>query len=58
MYNKCDDFDFEIVSFPVLNGDVPRSASCGICVSQLIKFARASTVLLTSFFAVDYSETS
>ena len=23
-YNKCDDFDFEIVNFPFLDGDVPR----------------------------------
>ena len=23
----CDDFDFEIVNFPFLDGDVPRSTS-------------------------------
>ena len=26
-YNKCDDFDFEIVNFPYLDGDVLRPAS-------------------------------
>ena len=26
-YNKRDDFDFEIVNFPFLDGDVPRSTS-------------------------------
>ena len=24
IYDKCDDFDFEIVNFPFLDGDVPR----------------------------------
>ena len=27
IYNKRDDFDFEIVNFPFLDGDVPRSTS-------------------------------
>ena len=27
MYNKRDDFDFDIVNFPFLDGDVPRSTS-------------------------------
>ena len=30
MYDKCDDLDFEIVHFPSLDGDVPRSASYGV----------------------------
>ena len=37
-----DDFDFGIVNFPFLDGGVPRSASCGVCVSLLIRFAGAS----------------
>ena len=27
IYDKLDDFDFEIVNFPFLDGDVPRSTS-------------------------------
>ena len=27
MYDKGDDFDFDIVNFPFLDGGVPRSAS-------------------------------
>ena len=42
IYDKRDDFDFEIVSFPFLDGDVPRSTSYGVYISQLIRFARAS----------------
>ena len=30
VYDKRNDFDF--VNFPFLGGDVPRSASCGVCV--------------------------
>ena len=43
IYDKNDDFDFEIVNFPFLDGDVPRSTSYGVPISQLIHFARASS---------------
>ena len=43
IYDKRDDFDFDIVNFPFLDGDVPRSASCGVYISQLIRFARVSS---------------
>ena len=43
IYDKCDDFDFEIVNFPFLDGDVPRSTSYEVDISQLIRFARASS---------------
>ena len=43
IYVKRDDFDFEIVNHPFLDGDVPRSASYGVYISQLIHFARASS---------------
>ena len=41
IYDKRDDFDFEIVIFPILDGDVPTSY--GVCIYQLIRFARASS---------------
>ena len=43
IYDKPDDFDFEIVNFPYLDGDVPRSTSYGVYISQLIRFARTSS---------------
>ena len=43
IYNKGVDFDFDIVNFPFLDGDVPRSASSGVNISQLIRFARVSS---------------
>ena len=41
--NKRDDFDFKIVNFPFLDGDVPRVTSYGVYISQLIRFARTSS---------------
>ena len=43
LYYKRDDSDFDIVNFPFLDGDVPRSASYGVYISQLIRFARVSS---------------
>ena len=37
---KSNDSDFEIVNFPFLDGDVPRSPSYGVYISQLIRFVR------------------
>lgn len=41
IYDKRDDFDFEIVNFPHLDGDVPKRTSYSVYVSQLIRFANA-----------------
>ena len=43
IYDKRDDFDFEIINFPLLDGGVPRSTSYKGYISQLIRFARASS---------------
>ena len=43
IYDKRDDFDFEIVNFPFLDGDVPRSTFYGVYISQPIRFARSSS---------------
>ena len=40
IYDKRDDFDFDMVNFPFLDGDVPRRASYGVYILQLIRFAR------------------
>ena len=43
IYNKRDDFNFRIVNFPFLDGDIPRATSYGVCISQLITFGRVSS---------------
>ena len=40
-YDKRDDFDFDVI-FPFLDGDIPRSTSYGVYMSQLIRFDRVS----------------
>ena len=40
IYDKRDDFNFDKVNFPFLDGDVLRSPSYGVYISQLIRFAR------------------
>ena len=46
IYDKRDDFDFDIVNFPFLDGDAPlpppppRRTSYGVYISQLIRFNR------------------
>ena len=41
IYDKRDDFNFEIVNFTFLDGDNPRSPSYGVNILQFIRFARA-----------------
>ena len=43
IYDERDDFDFEIANCPFLDGYVPRSTAYGVSISQLIRFARASS---------------
>ena len=40
IYDKQDDFNFKIVNFPFLDGDVPRPPSYGVYISQFIHFER------------------
>ena len=39
IYHKRDDFNFTIVNFPCLDGDVPRLPSYGVYITKLIRFA-------------------
>ena len=41
IYDKQDDFNFDIVNFPFLDGGVPQRPYYGVYISQLIRFARA-----------------
>ena len=45
IYDKREDYGFKIVNYPFLDGDVPRSTSYGVYISQLIRFARACSSL-------------
>ena len=45
IYDKRDDFNFEIVNFPFLDRDLPRAPSYGVYISQLIRFARVCSIV-------------
>ena len=49
IYDKRDDFDFEIVNFPFLDGDVPRSTSY---VNSFVLLEHLA-MLLTSTLAIN-----
>ena len=48
IYDKRDDFNFEKVNFPFLDGDVPRCPSYGVYISQQIGFKECVLMLMTS----------
>ena len=41
IYDKRDAFDFPIVNFPNLSGNIPKNSSCGVFIGELIRYARA-----------------
>ena len=43
IYDKWGDVNFETVNFQFLDGDLPRSPSYGVYISQRIRFARVSS---------------
>ena len=48
MFDKQDDYNFEIVNFSFVDGDVPRSPSYGVYISQLVRFAGVFLMLVAS----------
>ena len=45
IYDKRDSFDFPIVNFPVLTGNIPCKSSYGVFVGELVRYARVCTYL-------------
>ena len=43
IYDKRDDFDFEIINFPHLSSNIPTSPAYGIYISQLIRYSSSSS---------------
>ena len=54
IYDKRNDFNFEIVNFPFLDGDVPRSPSYGVYISQLIQLMLMTSTTETYFLLLNY----
>ena len=53
-YDKRDDFGFDIVNFPFLNGDVPRSTSYGVYISKLIRLLECPVMLTTLILIIKF----
>ena len=43
VYDKRDDFNFKIINFPNMCSNIPDSSAYGVYISQLIRYARASS---------------
>ena len=67
LYDKRDDFNFPIVNFPFLSSNIPSAPVYGVCVSQLIRYARTCSnyqdfkergkVLTTKLLSQGYQKT-
>ena len=44
LYDKRNDYDFDVISFPYLDSNIPKGQSYGIFISQLIRYARINTI--------------
>ena len=43
VYDKHDDFSFDIVNFPFIDSCIPKKSALGVFYSQLIRYARLSS---------------
>jgi hypothetical protein len=43
IYDKRDEFNFKIMNFPNMCSNIPDSPAYGVYISQLIRYARASS---------------
>ena len=53
IYDKRDDFDFDIVNFPFLDGDVPRRASYVYTFHSLLGLLESAIMLRTSMHEIN-----
>ena len=54
IYEKRDDFDFDILNFPFLDEDVPCSTSYGVYISQLIWLLECVVMWLISMPVIKF----
>ena len=43
LFDKRNDFDFDVISYPFLSGNIPKIPTYGVYVSQLIRFCNVSS---------------
>ena len=42
-YDKREDYSFKVISYPFLDGNVPKNLSYGVFISQLVRFTNINT---------------
>jgi hypothetical protein len=45
IFDKRDSYDFPIVNFPFLCGNIPQRSSYGVFIGELVRYARVCTYL-------------
>ncbi len=43
LYDKRNDYNFEVINYPFLDGNIPKGQSYGIFISQLVRLARINS---------------
>ena len=43
IFDKCDAFDFPIINFPTLTGNIPNRSSYGVFIGELVRYSRGCT---------------
>ena len=43
LYDKRNDYDFEVINYPFLDGNIPKNQSYSVFISQLVRFARVNS---------------
>ena len=45
LYDKRKDYNFDVISYPFLDGNIPKNLSYGVFSSQLIRMAKVNSTL-------------
>ena len=53
-FDKRDDFDFDIVNFPFLDGDIPRSTSYGFIFLNLFVLLKCPVMSMTLIIVIKF----
>ena len=43
LYDKRNDYTFDVINYPYLDGNIPKGQSYGIFISQLVRLARINS---------------
>ena len=53
IYDKRDAFDFPIINFPTLTGNIPNRSSYGVFIGELVRYSRGCTTKISRIGRLD-----